>query len=102
MGSIHRTDGNSADREPRTGDSGSRQAGTAAGAAFNPSLHDIYWRDAYLREPYYKDDYTYGDYAPAYRTGYESAGGTSARTAVRRRRDRTARELRARQGQLTG
>ena len=74
MGNIHRTDGNSADRDPRTGDSGSRQAGTAAGEAFNPSLHDIYWRDAYLREPYYKDDYTYGDYAPAYRTGYESAG----------------------------
>lgn len=74
MGNIHRTDGNSADRDPRTGDPGSRQAGTAAGEAFNPSLHDIYWRDAYLREPYYKDDYTYGDYAPAYRTGYESAG----------------------------
>lgn len=48
-------------------------AGHAAGEAFNPSVHDIYWREAHTREPYYRSDYTYDDYAPGYRTGYEAA-----------------------------
>lgn len=55
MGNIHRTDSNRANRDPRTGDSGSRPVGTTTGDAFNPSLHDIYWRDAYSREPNAKD-----------------------------------------------
>jgi len=74
MGDMHRTDGSPADRDPRTGESGSRPGGTAAGGAFNPSVHDIYWREAFKREPYFRTDYTYDDYAPAYRTGYEAAG----------------------------
>ena len=51
-----------------------RLVGTTAGATFNPSVHDIYWREAHTREPYYSKDYTYEDYAPGYRTGYEAAG----------------------------
>ncbi len=70
MGNLNRTDSN---RDPRTGDPGSRPVDTAAGEAFNPSVHDIYWREALAREPYYTTDYTYDDYAPAYRTGYEAA-----------------------------
>jgi hypothetical protein len=74
MGDINRTDGNPGHRDPRTGESGSRADRTDAGGAFNPSVHDIYWREAFKREPYYTSDYTYDDYAPAYRTGYEAAG----------------------------
>jgi len=74
MGNMHRTDSNPTRRDPRTGEPGSRPSGTGQGSAFNPSVHDIYWREAYAREPYYKADYTYDDYAPAYRTGYETAG----------------------------
>jgi hypothetical protein len=48
-------------------------AGKAAGEAFNPSVHDIYWREAHTREPYYDKNFTYDDYAPGYRTGYEGA-----------------------------
>jgi hypothetical protein len=73
MADTHRTDSNPARRDPRTGESTSRPAGTA-GSAFNPSVHDIYWREAYSREPYYRAGYTYDDYAPAYRTGYEAGG----------------------------
>jgi hypothetical protein len=74
MGNMHRTDDNPARRDTRTGEPGSRTAGRASGGAFNPSVHDIYWREAYSREPYYRSEYTYDDYAPAYRTGYEAAG----------------------------
>ena len=74
MGNMHRTDSNPTHRDPSTGESGSRPVGTAAGGAFNPSVHDIYWREAFSHEPYYSTDYTYNDYAPAYRTGYEAAG----------------------------
>jgi len=74
MGNTHRTDSDPAHRGPRTGEVGSRPVGTAEGGAFNPSVHDIYWREAYSREPYYTADYTYDDYAPAYRAGYEAAG----------------------------
>jgi hypothetical protein len=74
MGNTHRTDSNPAHRGPRTGEVGSRPVGTAEGGTFNPSVHDIYWREAYSREPYYTADYTYDDYAPAYRAGYEAAG----------------------------
>jgi len=73
MGEINRTD-SPGHRDPRTGESGSRADRTDAGGTFNPSVHDIYWRDAFRREPYYASDYTYDDYAPAYRTGYEAAG----------------------------
>ena len=55
-------------------------AGHAAGEAFNPSVHDIYWREAHTREPYYKSGYTYDDYAPGYRTGYEAAGRNIGQT----------------------
>lgn len=48
--------------------------GHVAGEAFNPSVHDIYWRETYTSEPYYRSDYTYDDYAPGYRAGYETAG----------------------------
>jgi hypothetical protein len=74
MANMHRTDSNPAPRDPRTGEAGSSPRGKAGGSAFNPSVHDIYWREAYSREPYYRADYTYDDYAPAYRTGYEAAG----------------------------
>ena len=74
MTDPYRTDSNPAHRDPRTGDTGSRTAGKTEGSTFNPSVHDIYWREAYSREPYYRADYTYDDYAPAYRTGYEAAG----------------------------
>ena len=74
MGNMHRTDSNPTHRDPSTGESAARPVGTAAGGAFNPSVHDVYWRDAFKREPYYSADYTYDDYAPAYRTGYEAAG----------------------------
>jgi len=73
MGNMHRTDSNPASRDPRTGEPGSSPAGRDAGGAFNPSVHDIYWREAFTHEPYYTTDYTYDDYAPAYRTGYEAA-----------------------------
>jgi hypothetical protein len=71
---MHRTDTDQARRDPRTSGPGAHPAGTTEGGAFNPSVHDIYWREAYSREPYYKADYSYDDYAPAYRTGYEAAG----------------------------
>jgi hypothetical protein len=74
MGIMNRSDSNPAHRDPRSGESGSRPADTAAGDTFNPSVHHIYWRDAFKREPYYTADYTYDDYAPAYRTGFEAAG----------------------------
>jgi len=74
MGNMHRNDDQSATRDPFTGAPGSRPAGTTSGATFNPSVHDIYWREAHTREPYYSKDYTYEDYAPGYRTGYEAAG----------------------------
>jgi hypothetical protein len=85
MGNINRTDDNPANRDPITGAPGSHPvgavgavagglAGHAAAEAFNPSVHEIYWREAYTSEPYYKSDYTYDDYAPGYRTGYETAG----------------------------
>lgn len=74
MGNMHRTDDNPARRDTRTGEAGSRTAGSGSGGAFNPSVHDIYWREAYSRESYYRTGYTYDDYAPAYRTGYEAAG----------------------------
>ena len=48
-------------------------ASAAAREAFNPSVHDVYWRVAHTREPYFKSDYTYHDYRPGYRTGYEAA-----------------------------
>ena len=74
MGNMIRTDSNPAHRDPMAGEPGSRPVGAAASGAFNPSVHDIYWREAYSHEPYYRADYTYDDYAPAYRTGYEAAG----------------------------
>ena len=74
MGNMIRNDAAPAHRDPKSGDSSSRPAGTGAGGAFDPSVHDIYWREALAREPYYTTDYTYDDYAPAYRTGYEAAG----------------------------
>jgi hypothetical protein len=74
MANMHRSEQGPASRGARTGDSGSRPAGKAAGGEFNPSVHDMYWREAFSREPYYRADYTYDDYAPAYRTGYETAG----------------------------
>jgi hypothetical protein len=74
MGTMTRTDTNPAHRDPKSGDPSSRPVGAAAGSAFNPSVHDVYWREAFRREPYYTTDYTYDDFAPAYRTGYEAAG----------------------------
>ena len=74
MADTHRTDRNPAQRDPRTVASISRPTGKTEGSAFNPSVHDIYWRQAFSREPYYRPDYTYDDYAPAYRTGYEAGG----------------------------
>ena len=58
----------------RTHDRPADRVGTTAGSGFNPSVHDIYWREQHTREPYYRKDFTYDDYAPAYRTGYETAG----------------------------
>jgi hypothetical protein len=62
--------------EPRTDRpvTGIPAQGQARDTRFNPSVHDIHWREAYSREPYYRSEYNYDDYAPAYRTGYESAG----------------------------
>ena len=74
MADTHRTDRNPTQRDPRTGASISRPTGKTDGSEFNPSVHDIYWRQAFSREPYYRPDYTYDDYAPAYRTGYEAGG----------------------------
>ena len=75
MGNMIRTDPNPVHRDLlKSGDSSSRPAGTLTIGAFNPSVHDVYWREAFAREPYYSTDYTYDDYAPAYRTGYEAAG----------------------------
>jgi hypothetical protein len=50
------------------------RTGTTADRDFDPGVHDIYWREQHTREPYYRKDFTYDDYAPAYRTGYETAG----------------------------
>ena len=74
MTDTHRTASNPGRRDPQTGESTSRATGRTEGSAFNPSVHDMYWREAYSREPYYRTDYTYDDYAPAYRTGYEAGG----------------------------
>ena len=74
MADTHRTDRNPTQRDPRTGASISRPTGKTDGSEFNPSVHDIYWRQAFSREPYYRPDCTYDDYAPAYRTGYEAGG----------------------------
>jgi hypothetical protein len=92
MGIMNRSDSNPGHPDPRTGESGSRPAATAAGGTFNPSVHDIYWRDAFKHEPYYAADYTYDDYAPAYRTGYEAAGQYRGQN---RRFDELEPELRA-------
>jgi len=99
MGNTHRTDSNPNQRNPRTGEPGARQGGTTEGGAFNPSVYDIYWRDAYSREPYYKADYTYDDYAPAYRTGYETAGRYLGQN---RRFDDVEPELRANYDRIKG
>jgi hypothetical protein len=74
-------------------------AGHAAGEAFNPSVHDVYWREAHTREPYYKSGYTYDDYAPGYRTGYEAAGRHSGQ---KRRFDDLEPELRAQYERIKG
>jgi len=74
MGTTQRTHDRSVTRDPVSGATDADLAGTTADRDFNPSVHDIYWREQHTREPYYRKDYTYDDYAPAYRTGYETAG----------------------------
>ena len=74
MGTTQRTNESPRTRDPITGTATADRAGTTAGSEFNPSVHDIYWREQHNREPYYRKDFTYDDYAPAYRTGYETAG----------------------------
>jgi hypothetical protein len=77
MGNSNRDQQQPSNRDPSTGVPGSHPIGTAAGDAsgevFNPSVHDVYWREMHTREPYYRSGYTYADYAPGYRTGYEGA-----------------------------
>jgi hypothetical protein len=99
MGNMLRTDTNPVHRDPKSGDSSSRQVGTAAGDTFNPSVHDSYWRKALTGEPYYTTDYTYDDYAPAYRTGYEAAGRYHGQE---RRFDDVEPELRANYERIKG
>jgi len=74
MGTTQRTHDRSVTRDRITGSADTELAGTTAGRGFNPSVHDIYWREQHNREPYYRKDFTYDDYAPAYRTGYATAG----------------------------
>jgi len=74
MGTTQRTHDRSVTRDPSTGVDDAALSGTTADRDFNPSVHDIYWREQHTREPYYRKDFTYDDYAPAYRTGYETAG----------------------------
>lgn len=77
MGNSNRDQQQPSNRDPITGASGSHPIGTvargASGEVFNPSVHDVYWREMHTSEPYYRSGYTYDDYAPGYRTGYEGA-----------------------------